>query len=119
MDKHCPYWDKNMLECVAFGDRSDQRLPCGSDSDWKHCHIIKRLKMEKKEKTKLRPDAEIRYSFGNDGRDAHDYVVYLCPVCKKELERYGQPDACDQCGTVFAWGERPPRIVCVKHLEWE
>ena len=50
---------------------------------------------------KIRPNASVAYSYGNDGRDDHYYVSYSCPKCGKRLVNY--EIACDECGTFFDW----------------
>ncbi len=64
---------------------------------------------------KIRPDAEIRYEFGNDGRDAHYYISYRCPICGKSLSE-GEI-ACDSCVTFFDWS-KTASIEIIRKVVW-
>ena len=66
--------------------------------------------------TKVRPSVEKRYSQGNDGRDAHWVVDYLCPTCKKSINK--GDIACDRCGTFFDW-EKTAHIRMIPEIVWE
>ena len=64
---------------------------------------------------KVRPKAEAKYSFGNDGKDDHYYVSYSCPTCNKKI---GENEiACDRCGTFFDWSKKAYLIVHYD-VEW-
>ena len=64
---------------------------------------------------KVRPIAVIAHSNGNDGWDAHDYIMYRCPGCSKILQR--KDIACDECGTFFDWSKMA-EIKTVKQIVW-
>ena len=64
---------------------------------------------------KVRPDAQIGYSDGIDGRNPHYYVSYYCPNCRKYLNE--NDIACDQCGTFFDWTMRA-RVRLEPVLDW-
>ena len=65
---------------------------------------------------KVKPIADALYSYGNDGRDAHYYVQYSCPKCKKKISY--KDIACDRCGTFFKWNQRA-RITMLPYIVWE
>lgn len=67
---------------------------------------------------KIRPTAEVRLDFGMDGRDQHYYIHYSCPVCGQNIWGYRSKTACDRCGTFYDWGNREPRIVVSRSVEW-
>ena len=68
---------------------------------------------------KIRPDAEIKYDFGCDGRDGHYYIRYSCPVCHSEIRWYKSENACDKCGTFYDWGTYEPSIKITRTVKWE
>lgn len=67
---------------------------------------------------KIRPKAEVRLDFGIDGRDQHYYIQYSCPVCGQNIWGYRSKTACDRCGTFYDWGNREPKIVVSRSVEW-
>ena len=67
---------------------------------------------------KIRPIAKVEFSEGIDGRDAHYYIAYSCPVCHRSIYGYGGSDACDRCGTFYDWGTSEPRIKIKRTVEW-
>jgi hypothetical protein len=67
---------------------------------------------------KIRPNAEVAWTEGNDGRDAHYYIEYRCPKCNRRIGYYMSSTACDKCGTFYDWGNREPRIEITRHVEW-
>ncbi len=46
---------------------------------------------------KIRPNANIKWSEGNDGRDGHYYIEYTCSGCGRIIRELDI--ACDKCGT--------------------
>lgn len=68
---------------------------------------------------KIRPDTEVEYSFGNDGRDGHYYIKYSCPICHKSINHgYNSETACDECGTFYDWGMTEPTIKVTRSVKW-
>lgn len=67
---------------------------------------------------KIRPKAEVRLDFGNDGRDEHYYIKYSCPTCGQIILGYRSETACDRCGTFYDWGVREPKIKVTRMVEW-
>jgi len=65
---------------------------------------------------KIRPDAEINYSFGNDGRDSYFYVEYSCPTCHRTIKE--DDIACTSCGEFFDWSKKA-KIVVRREVNWE
>lgn len=65
---------------------------------------------------KIKPDAEIRFSYGNDGRDAYYYVGYSCPKCHKKINLGDM--ACDECGSFFDWNKKA-EIVIRREIIWK
>lgn len=68
---------------------------------------------------KIRPIAEVKLSNGIDGRDAHYYIAYSCPVCHRTIYGYGSSNACDRCGTFYDWGSHAPKIQVIREIEWD
>lgn len=66
--------------------------------------------------SKVRPSAEMRYSYGNDSRDDRWVVDYSCPNCEKAIRK--GDIACDRCGTFFDW-EKIARIRMNPEIVWE
>jgi len=64
---------------------------------------------------KVRPNAEVKYSSGNDGRDEYYYIQYCCPVCGKNISKH--ETACDLCGTFFDWS-KVATIEIVRNIVW-
>lgn len=67
---------------------------------------------------KIRPKAEIKYNFGTDGRDDSYYIAFSCPTCGRRIGDYKGANACDECGTFYDWGDRKPKIVVTRSVEW-
>ena len=68
---------------------------------------------------KIRPKAELRYSWGDDGRAPERvYIEYYCQKCGRYAGGYKSFNACDECGTFYDWGDHEPRIKTVKIIEW-
>lgn len=65
---------------------------------------------------KIKPRADIGFSQGNDGRDAHYYIKYSCPSCFKSIRQYDI--ACDECGTFFDWSQRAT-IETTQSIVWK
>lgn len=65
---------------------------------------------------KIRPNASIQFSDGNDGRDYFYYIQYNCSKCGKRIKE--NDIACDTCGTFFNW-EKKAKIEIVKTVKWE
>ena len=63
----------------------------------------------------LKPNAEIKWSEGNDGRDAHYYISYSCPVCKEHL--YVDDCKCNKCNTRIDWSKKA-YIEYTRYIEW-
>lgn len=70
-----------------------------------------------KEYKKMRADASVGYSEGNDGRDCFYYVEYKCPVCHKTLNHTNN-SFCEQCGVLFDWSKKA-HIKITRSIEWE
>lgn len=69
--------------------------------------------------TKIRPYATAEWTDGNDGYDGHYYISYRCPTCHRVIGRsYKSETACDECGTFYDWGDKEPRIVVTRSVEW-
>lgn len=66
--------------------------------------------------TKVKPQADIVHSDGNDGRDSYDYIQYYCPKCHKMLCE--NDIACDTCGTFFDWSSKA-HLRTVQIVVWE
>lgn len=64
---------------------------------------------------KIKPNAEIKFSFGNDGRDGGNYIAYSCPKCGKHIRE--NDIACDECGSFFDWSKRA-HIRVIREVEW-
>lgn len=64
---------------------------------------------------KIRPDAEVRYDYGNDGRDGRYYISYCCPKCGRLL--FKGDIACDRCGTFFDWS-KTASIEIIRKVMW-
>lgn len=69
--------------------------------------------------TKIRPNAKIAVDYGCDGRDIRYYIEYRCPCCDQWISGYKKENACERCGTFYNWGNREPRIVVSRSVEWE
>ena len=67
---------------------------------------------------KIRPIANVEYTEGIDGRDAHYYIEYKCPKCGRVIWGYKSKTACDQCGTFYDWGKREPSIEIKRSVRW-
>lgn len=65
---------------------------------------------------KIKPNANIKYSSGNDGWDEHYYVGYSCPRCGKNLIE--NEIACVNCGTFFDWSSRA-HIEIRREIVWD
>lgn len=65
---------------------------------------------------KEKPKAGMRYSSGNDGRDAKWVVDYSCSKCGKPINK--GDIACDRCGTFFDWG-KTAHIRMNPEIVWE
>ena len=61
---------------------------------------------------KIKPNANIKHSYGIDGRDDYYYVDYSCPRCGKSLKE-GEI-VCDNCGTFFDWNSKAH--IEIKHV---
>ena len=68
---------------------------------------------------KVRPSARVAVDYGPDGRDMRYYIEYRCPVCNNWTIGYKQENACDRCGTFYDWGNREPKIVVKRSVEWD
>lgn len=68
---------------------------------------------------KYRPNATIKWSDGNDGRDGRYYIAFSCPKCGRYISGYESATACDQCGTFYDWGKREPRIEITRSVAWD
>ena len=68
---------------------------------------------------KIRPNMGIKYSYGTDGRDDCYYIEYTCPCCGRIISGYKKENACNKCGTFYDWGDREPKIVLTRSVEWE
>ena len=68
---------------------------------------------------KRRPNARVKLDYGCDGRDMRYYIEYRCPVCNNWIMGYKQENSCDKCGAYFDWGNREPKIVVTRSVEWE
>lgn len=64
---------------------------------------------------KIKPNARMMWTNGNDGRDGHYYICYTCPKCNKPIDE--GDIACDECGTFFDWTERA-HIKYTQVIEW-
>lgn len=64
---------------------------------------------------KIRPDAEVYWDNGADGRDGAYRIKYTCPVCGKKI--YRDDIACDECGTFFDWSMKA-EIVVTRSIVW-
>ena len=64
---------------------------------------------------KVRPNAEVEYSYGNDGRDDYYYPSYSCPKCGNYINENQQ--ACEECGTFFDWS-KTATIQIVRQIVW-
>ena len=65
---------------------------------------------------KIRPDAEVRYDYGNDGRDERYYISYHCPKCGRSLSK--GDIACDECGIFFDWS-KTAGIEIIRKVVWK
>lgn len=65
-----------------------------------------------------RPNAEVRFNQGIDGRDTYYHIVYSCPRCGRIIRGYQSDVACDVCGTFYDWGNREPKIKVSRTVEW-
>lgn len=66
---------------------------------------------------KIRPNARVETSYGIDGRgSAHDYIVYSCPNCEKEIRK--DSENCYNCGTGFDWSKKA-HIEYIEKVVWE
>lgn len=69
---------------------------------------------------KFRPNAEVEYSNGNDGRDGHYYIAFYCPNCGREINQgYKSETACNRCGTFYDWGTSRPTIEIIREVRWD
>lgn len=77
---------------------------------------------------RVRPDACVGWSEGNDGRDSHETIELRCPNCKKLFAvvgtrykdirtAYNLAEYCRECGTIFDW-TKAPRIKTTVQIEW-
>ena len=64
---------------------------------------------------KIRPNANIKWSEGNDGRDGHYYIEYTCAGCGRIIR--GFDTACDRCGTFHDWSQKA-EIVVKREVAW-
>lgn len=67
---------------------------------------------------KIRPIARVEWSEGNDGRDAHHYIAYYCPTCKRRIWGYEKVTACDNCGTFYDWSKKA-HIETKYEVKWD
>lgn len=65
---------------------------------------------------KIRPNASVEFSYGEDGRDCYHYIRYKCPNCNKGIRE--KDIACTECGTFFDWSKRAS-IQIVREVVWE
>lgn len=68
---------------------------------------------------KVRPEIKALRDYGEDGRDSHWYIQYKCPTCGRIIRNYRADTACDQCGTFYDWGNRPPKLVYSVTAQWD
>lgn len=68
---------------------------------------------------KVRPSAKVAVDYGHDGRDIKYYIEYKYPVCNNWIMGYKRENSCDKCGAYFDWGNREPKIVVKRSVEWE
>lgn len=67
---------------------------------------------------KIRPNASVELSYGNDGRDGKYYIEYRCPKCNQIIRWYKSDTACDKCGTFYDWGSEEPSIEITRTVRW-
>ncbi len=65
--------------------------------------------------TKIRPNAEIKWDFGTDGRDSGYYIEYTCPNCKKRI--FQSDYKCKGCNMPIDWSKKA-YIEYTRHIEW-
>ena len=66
---------------------------------------------------KIRPDASIYTSYGEDGRCAPtDRIEFKCCGCGRSIPK--KYIACDRCGIFFDWSKEPT-IEVVKQVVWK
>lgn len=65
---------------------------------------------------KIRPEATVNYSYGEDGRDCHYYISFSCSHCNKKIKE--KDIACTECGTFFDWSKKA-KIEVVRKVVWE
>ena len=65
---------------------------------------------------KIKPNATIKYSVGDDGWDEYYDVGYSCPQCGKNLMR--DEIACVNCGAFFDWSKKA-HIEVRREIVWE
>ena len=67
-----------------------------------------------------RPNATVKWTDGNDGRDGCYYIAYECPKCGSGIYGgYKSRDVCFNCGTIFDWGKEEPHIVVTRTTSWD
>ena len=66
---------------------------------------------------KLRPIIDIKIN-NEDGKTVTRCIQYKCPVCKTIISGYKSDESCDQCGTVYDWGDHPARIETIYNAIW-
>ena len=65
---------------------------------------------------KLRPIIDIKVN-NVDGNVARS-IQYKCPVCKTIISGYKSDESCEQCSTIYDWGDHPARIETVYSAIW-
>ena len=68
---------------------------------------------------KIRPNAKIQESYGDDGRAPRKaWIDYYCPICGRYIGEWKKDTACDVCGTFYDWGDKKPQIKMTEAIEW-
>lgn len=66
---------------------------------------------------KFRPDTTIKLNYGTDGNPYYE-IAYSCPKCGEDIDGYKATAACERCRALYYWGDREPRIVTLRSVEW-
>ena len=67
-------------------------------------------------KKTIRPDADIEFDTGEDGRNPRYLVKYSCPECGARTQL--NYIACKECGTFFDWTKKA-QIKVEQSIYWE